>query len=208
MSVVIRVIYESVTYDLDIQEDIPLRLDVSAIENSDIGEFFGVGSQTFDLPGTKNNNRFFKHAYNIGGEDIPAFYNTIDGIVISKGETILKGQFQLLETIKDEAGYVVYKCQVSDETVQFKDNIQNKLIRNADWDEYEHTLNVANITGSWQNQLLDGKVYYPLANYGYDDPESQGNYPQFAFSGTGFNGNFFNVKNQPTYTTCTIFTFS
>ena len=188
MSVVIRVIYEGTTYDLDIQEDIPLRLDISAIENSEIGEFFGVGSQTFDLPGTKNNNRFFKHAYNIGGEDIPAFYNTIDGKIISKGETLLKGQFQLLETIKDEDGFVVYKCQVTDETVQFKDNIQNKLIKNADWSDYTHTLNVGAITGSWTGGLLGGKVYYPLADYGYNDPESQGNFPQFAF-GEPDNGN-------------------
>jgi hypothetical protein len=201
MSVVIRVIYEGTTYDLDIQEDIPLRLDISAIENSEIGEFFGVGSQTFDLPGTKNNNRFFKHAYNIGGEDIPAFYNTIDGFIISKGETLLKGQFQLLETVKDEDGYVNYKCQITDETVQFKDNIQNKLIKNADWSEYEHTLNTGSIIDSWRGGLLGGKVYYPLADYGYNDPESQGNYPLFAFGEPdqfgNVVGNFFNNTATP-----------
>ena len=196
-SVIVRVIWDNTTYDLDIQKDVPLRLDVSAVENTEIGDFFGVGSQTFELPGTKDNNKFFNHAYNIGAEDIPGFSNTIDGMVVVNGDTVLKGQFQLLNIIKDERGYVNYKVQITDETVQFKDAIQNKLITNADWDDYEHTLNVASITGSWQNQLLDGKVYYPLANYGYDDPESQGNYPQFAFSGTGFNGNFFNVKNQP-----------
>ena len=199
MSLIIRVIYEGTTYDLDIQEDVPLRLDVSAIENTEIGEFFGVGSQTFDIPGTKNNNKFFKHAYNIGGEDIPAFYNTIDGKIISKGDTILTGQFQLLETIKDEAGYVNYKCQITDETVQFKDAIQNKLIKDADWSEYQHTLNIANITGSWSNQLLGGTVYYPLADYGYNDPESQGNYPLFAFADdtNGIQGNFINNSLTP-----------
>lgn len=196
MSVIIRVIYEGTTYDLDIQEDIPLRLDVSAIENTSIGETFGIGSQTFNLPGTKNNNKFFKHAYNIGAEDIPSFSNTIDGRILSKGETLLKGQFQLLEIVKDEAGYVVYKCQMADETVQFKDAIQNKLIKNADWSSYSHELTTANITGSWRGELLDGKVYYPLAHYGYNDPESQGNYPNFAFGepdGFGnITGNFIN----------------
>lgn len=196
MSVVIRVIYAGTTYDLDIQEDIPLRLDISAIENTEIGEFFGVGSQTFDLPGTKNNNKFFKHAYNIGGEDIPAFYNTIDGKIISKGETLLKGQFQLLNIVKDEVGYVVYKCQIADETIQFKDAIQNKLIKNADWSAYEHTLNTGSIIDSWQNGLLGGKVFYPVANYGYNDPESQGNYPEFAF-GDGQTGNYINNPFTP-----------
>lgn len=201
MSVVIRVIYEGTTYDLDIQEDIPLRLDISAIENTEIGEFFGVGSQTFDLPGTKNNNKFFKHAYNIGGEDIPAFYNTIDGFIISKGDTLLKGQFQLLETVKDEAGFVVYKCQITDETIQFKDNIQNKLIKNADWSSYTHTINTGSILDSWDGTLLGGKVFYPLADYGYNDPKSQGNYPLFAFGEPdqfgNVTGNFINNYLTP-----------
>ena len=171
MSVIIRVIYEGTTYDLDIQEDIPLRLDVSTIENTSIGETFGIGSQTFDLPGTRTNNKFFKHAYNVGGEDIPAFYNTISGYIISKSETLLKGQFQLLEVVTDEDGYVVYKCQMSDETIQFKDSLQNKLIKNGDWSSYTHTLSKENIVASWNNNLLGGSVYYPMADYGRTQDE-------------------------------------
>ena len=196
MSLVIRVEYEGTTYDLDIQEDIPVRLDISAVENTDIGEFFGVGSQIFDIPGTKSNNSFFKHAYNVGASDVPAFANTIDGRIISRGDTILKGQFQLLEVIKDEDGYVNYKCQIADETIQFKDEIQNKLIKDADWTAYEHTLTTSSIIDSWSNGLLDGNVYYPLADYGTDDPENPGNFPQFGFSGGG-PGNFFDNPLTP-----------
>ena len=196
MSVIIRVDFEGVTYDLDIQEDIPLRLDVSAIENTDIGETFGVGSQTFDLPGTKNNNKFFKHAYNVGAEDIPAFSNTIDGRILSRGETLLKGQFQLLEVVKDESGYVVYKCQIADETIQFKDAIQNKLIKNADWSSYQHSLTTGSILDSWNNTLLSGSIFYPLADYGLDDPENQGNFPIFGFSNGGV-GTYFDSSLTP-----------
>ncbi len=196
MSLIIRVTYEGTTYDLDIQEDIPLRLDISAVENTEIGEFFGVGSQVFDIPGTKSNNKFFKHAYNVGATDIPAFSNTIDGRIIAKGETVLKGQFQLLEVIKDEAGYVNYKCQIADETVQFKDAIQNKLISNADWSAYTHTLSTGSILDSWSNNLLDGNVYYPLADYGLDDPENQGNFPLFGFSNNGL-GTYFDSSTSP-----------
>ena len=60
-STIIRVIYEGVTYDLDIDGNIPLRLNVSALEVANVGEIFGVGSQTFTLPGNKTNNRFFNH---------------------------------------------------------------------------------------------------------------------------------------------------
>jgi hypothetical protein len=169
VDVIIRVVYEGVTYDLEIDNNIPLRLDVSAIENTDIGKFFGVGSQTFDLPGTKTNNRFFKHAYEIGIDDIPAFYNSIDGYIIYEGETILNGQFQLVEVISDEQGYTIYKCQISDKVVQFKDALESKLIVEGDWSPYVHQLTQENIVNSWNDGLLGGAVYYPLADYGTDE---------------------------------------
>ena len=171
MDILVRVVYEGVTYDLDIDGNIPLRLDVSAIENGAIGSFFGVGSQTFDLPGTKTNNRFFKHGYEIGAVDIPALYNSIVGYIIYDGETLLEGQFQLMEIITDESGFITYKCQMSDSVVRFKDNISNKLVKDADWTPYNHTLSPTNITGSWNNNLLSGSVYYPIVDYGRTDDD-------------------------------------
>ena len=85
---------------------------------------------------------------------------------------------------------------MADETVQFKDAIQNKLIKNADWSSYSHELTTANITGSWRGELLDGKVYYPLAHYGYNDPESQGNYPNFAFGEPESGGNITGINGS------------
>ena len=72
---VLRVIKNNVVTDLDINAEIPLRLDISTFDNSRIGVLFGVGSQTFDLPGTKKNNQFFNNAYDIGALDIPALYD-------------------------------------------------------------------------------------------------------------------------------------
>ena len=37
----IRAQYDGVIYDLDVLEDTPIRVDLSAIENGDIGEVFG-----------------------------------------------------------------------------------------------------------------------------------------------------------------------
>ena len=88
---VLRVKYDGVYHDLDVDSNIPLRLDISAVENSDIGEIYGAGSQTFNLPGTRRNNAFFKGAYNVGAVDIPAFYNSIDAEVIYNGESLLSG---------------------------------------------------------------------------------------------------------------------
>ena len=180
---IIRVVYEGNTYDLDIDSNIPLRLDVSAVQNERIGSFFGIGSQTFNLPGTRNNNKFFKHGYTVGATDIPAFYNTVQGFIIANGETLLDGQFQLLEVITDQEGFVTYKCRMTDEAVRFNDAIASKLIKDADFSSLDHDLTYSNIISSWSDGLLNGSVYYPLAQYGFDNPD-QIQLPYFSFSGS------------------------
>ena len=46
-------------FDLEVIDDIALKLDISAIESQEIGELFGISSQTFTIPGTDNSNQFF-----------------------------------------------------------------------------------------------------------------------------------------------------
>ena len=55
---IIRVIYEGTTYDLDVINEVPLRVDMSTVEVGELGRVFGIGSQQFTLPGTKKNNKF------------------------------------------------------------------------------------------------------------------------------------------------------
>jgi len=168
---ILRVVYEDTTYDLELLEDIPLRLDISAAESQDIGTFTGVGSQQFVLPGTKVNNRFFNHAYEIGSNDIPAFYNTIQGYLIYDGETLVTGQFQLLDVLKDQDGFVSYKCSLQDSSVQFKDKIQSQLLIDGNWDQYNHTISIDTVLASWQNNLFTGSIFYPVVDYGTDNPD-------------------------------------
>ena len=170
MATIVRAIFEGQTYDLDVREDIPLRIDMSAVENTEIGEFYGIGSQTFVLPGTKRNNRFFNHAYQIGVSNIPGFYNTVDAYIIQDGETLLQGQLQLLEIITSEKGkYTDYKIQVSDSVVQFKDKIAGTLLADLDWSAYDHTLTKENIVSSWTDGVVSGSIFYPMADYGKDE---------------------------------------
>ena len=174
---ILRVTYDGKITDLPVDSTVPLRLDMSAVENQEIGLFFGIGSQTFDLPGTRSVNRFFKHAYDIGADDIPAFYNTVPCSVILNGETLLQGQLQLLEVISSDDGYVGYKVQVTDKVIQFKQAISNKLITNADFSAYDHNLTTDFITSSWYDNRgtslgdppLEGAIFYPLCDLGTDN---------------------------------------
>jgi len=192
---VLRVINNNVVTDLDVNAEIPLRLDISTFDNSRIGVLFGVGSQTFDLPGTKKNNAFFNNAYDIGALDIPALYDFVSAAVLLDGDEILTGNMQLQEVISSEDGYVTYKVTIVDQAIQFTSELDGKFIANADFSDYDHNLSVAFITGSWSGSAnnadlpLSGAVYYPLVDYGNDGEEAyysldpSGSLPFIQFSG-------------------------
>ena len=191
---IIRVVSEGQTYDLEILDDIPLRLNISATEVGQVGNLFGIGSQTFTLPGTDATNKFFKHAYNLGAGDVPAFYNTIPAYIIYQGETLLRGQFILLDVTTDNDGYVSYNCQITDDVVQLKDNLANQFIAQADWSAYDHVITSASVIDSWGGGLFSGSVYYPVAEYGDENEDVSLN--KIGFS-NGQPGNFFDKPLTP-----------
>ena len=182
---ILRVTYDGVVTDLDVDGDVPLRLDMSTVESQDFGKVFGVGSQTFDLPGTSNNNKFFNHAYSVSATDIPGFYNTIPCDVILNGETLLLGRLQLIEVITSDEGYIDYKVQVTDTVLQFEEALNGLLITDADFTAYNHTFNSASILDSWDDNLLSGSIFYPLAEYGGQNDTNNFSFATFS-SGSAF----------------------
>ena len=167
--IIIRVVSGSTTTDLDINSNIPLRLNISSLENSKIGRVFGVGSQAFDLPGTPKNNKFFKNANDIGSMDTPAIYEFLQAYLLMDGDTLIQGKFFLKEIICSDDGYITYKCQIVDQTIDFKTQLDGKFISEADWSDFEHTMSAETIVDGFDGTLLDGDVFYPLAVYGTDE---------------------------------------
>jgi len=196
----LRVQYEGATYDLPVDNEVPLRVDMSAVESGELGKFFGVGSQTFNLPGTKITNRFFNHAYDVSQDDIPAMYNTIPCSVILNGETVIIGALQLISVVTSDDGWVTYNVQVYDKVVQFEQALGSKLIKNADWTPYNHALTFENITGSWSGNLLDGAVYYPIVDYGRTEQDIPSTAPLMQLnpiSGSGVGGGYIGASSDP-----------
>ena len=187
---ILRVFYDNAWNDLDIDSNIPLRLNISTVENTDIGQIFGVGSQTFVLPGTRNNNAFFKGAFRAGAVDIPAIYNSIDAQVLYNGETLLQGEMQLMEVISNEDGFTEYKVIVEDSVIQLKDALDGALIKDANWNAYNHTLNQTNLLNSWDGSLAGGDIFYPVADYGIDNEEDYPELPRLQLSGQGTTPDF------------------
>lgn len=176
----IRATYNGVKYDLDVLEDTPIRVDISAIENGDIGEVFGATSQQFTLPGSKKNNRFFKHAYKVGVQSVPGLGESVEASVISKSNTLLEGSLFLDEVVRTPNGGYNYEITITNNVVSFNDSIKTTSVSDLNWGSYDHNFTVANVTGSWTNQLFGGDVYYPLIDQGRDGLETTGSLPNIA----------------------------
>ena len=185
-----------VVEDLDVFEaDQPLLLDISAIENATIGEVFGISSQTFSLPGTDTNNKFFGNLFDLGATPNIAFQKSIDCQVLNDGEEVFSGKMYITDVITDQKGYTTYQINVVNETVDLKFKLENFLIRDVNLDQYNHAYTYANISASWGDNLFSGDVVYPLVDYGI--PEDDTILPNYALGALDSTSRTFDNKEYP-----------
>ena len=163
-------------FDLNIIDNISLKLDISAIESQEIGKIFGISSQTFSLPGTDENNQYFNNVFDLGTTPAVAFGKTAPCQVLVDGAAVFTGKLYIEDVVSDQYNNVVYNCVVTNETVDFKTLVENRTLASLanNWSKYNHLYNWANVTSSWENKLFSGSVFYPLVNYGsqVNDPTS------------------------------------
>ena len=166
---IIRAINDNgVKYDLDLLESTPFKLDISAIESGNIGTVFGVSSQKLTLPPSKTNNEFFGNLYDVGATPSTSFTKTVPCQILQDGAEVFSGKLYLDSVITDNQGNDLYNVVVVNETVDFGTLIQDVTFGDLDFSSLDHDYTYGNITGSWDKTLLDGAVFYPLVNYGFD----------------------------------------
>ena len=159
-------------YDLDTPSDIDFRIDVSAIENTEIGSVFGIASQAFELPSSKTNDEFFSAAFNVNSTSVKGLKNSVDCQVLSNGGEIFKGNLILREVVTDGYNNTRYSVEVVNETIDFQTLIQDQYISDLDFSDYNHNYTMASITSSWTSSLANGDIVYPLVDYGVDSTDS------------------------------------
>ena len=185
-------------FDLEILDGVDLRLDISAIESQEIGELFGISSQQFTLPGNDLNNQFFNSLFDLGTTPAVAFSKAVACQVLVDGEAVFAGKLYIVDIISDEYYNVNYNCAVVNETVDFRSKIEQKTLGSltANWAKYNHAYNWTNVSKSWNDDLFNGAILYPLVNYGSspDDPTS----PAVQFSPGGFLSTTGSIDNLST----------
>ena len=169
--------------ELDIFDDEDIKLSNNVTGLFDIGQLPSEFTRQITLPGTKVNNAFFEHVYDIS-IDSPFLFNTnikvpayfdFDSVYLSNGYIQLNKVNVIENKFVDS-----YEVTMFGTLSSFgRDINRNFLTDLTTLSSYNHTASYDNITASWSRNLFNGDIVYPLADYGSGYQFTSGQYELF-----------------------------
>ena len=155
---------------LDTFADESIKISNNITELFDIGAVPGTFTRTITLPGTKTNNAFFEEYYDISVYD-PDTFNANQKVAayLDFGAIYLvNGYLQLTKVNVYENKFVdSYEVNIFGAISNF--SVETNRLYLTDLDNlsvYNHTSSYDAITGSWEGNLFNGDIVYPMADYG------------------------------------------
>lgn len=163
-----RLIANGQQLDLFEDEDILLSNNVTGL--FDIGVLPSDFTRQITIPGTKVNNAFFEHVYDISIDNpflfatnikVPAYFD-FDSVYLSQG-------YLQLNKVNVRANKFIesYEITIYGTLSSFGRDINRKYLTDlTSLSQYNHTSSYENISASWNGSLFNGDIVYPLADYG------------------------------------------
>ena len=152
-------------------ENINITLQVDDVR--DIESKQASYSKDFDLPATKNNNKFFEHYYNIDRYNSTFNPYKIVKAFLYVGEVLVLEGFLRLNNVVDKSTEITYNVVLFNDVANVIETLGDSTIEHLDFNDINHTFNTNNIKNSWSDNAVvldDGgttnAVYYPLINDG------------------------------------------
>ena len=149
-------------------EDIKISNNITGL--FDIGVLPSDFTRQITLPGTKVNNAFFEHVYDISIESpflfatnikVPAYFD-FDSIYLVDG-------YLQLNKVNVRANKFIesYEVTIFGALSSFGIDLNRKFLTDlSSLAQYNHTSSYENISSSWGGHLFGGDIVYPLAEYG------------------------------------------
>jgi hypothetical protein len=163
-----QLVAEGQILDLFQDEDIKLSDNVTGL--FDLGIVPADFTRQITLPGSKKNNAFFEHVYDISvlnpdtfatNVKVPAYID-FNGIYLAQGYLQLNKVNVIANKFIDSYEVSIYGA-VSSFAREINRNFLTDL---TTLNAYNHTASISNITSSWTNGLFNGDIVYPMAEYG------------------------------------------
>ena len=168
---------------LDVFEDEEILLSDNVTGLFDLGVIPADFTRQITLPGSKKNNAFFEHCYDISIENPDTFatnikvpaYLDFDGIYLSQGYLQLNKVNVLYNKFIDS-----YEVSIYGSVSSFARTINKAYLTDlTNLNIYNHTASYNNISASWGGNLFNGDIVYPLADYGSGYKFTSGQYELF-----------------------------
>ena len=173
---VFKLIANGTQLDLFQDEDILVSDNVTGL--FDLGVLPSDFTRQITVPGTKKNNAFFEHVYDISiinpylfatNTKVPCYLD-FDSFYISNG-------YLQLNKVNINANKFIdsYEITIYGGLSSFARDINKNFLTNlSSLSIYNHTASYDNITASWSGNLFNGDIVYPLAEYGSGYEYTQG----------------------------------
>ena len=179
-----RLVANGQQLDLFADEDILLSNNVTGL--FDIGVLPSDFTRQITLPGSKVNNAFFEHVYDISIDSpflfatntkVPAYFD-FDSVYLSNGYLQLNKVNVLANKFIDSYEVTIYGTLSS----FGRDINRNFLTDLSSLTKYNHTASYESISASWNGDLFDGDIRYPLADYGTGYKFAAGDFQTFGMN--------------------------
>jgi hypothetical protein len=173
-----RLLAGNPSVQLDIFEDEDIQLSNNITGLFDVGVLPSDFTKQISLPGTKVNNAFFEHVYDISIDSpflfatnikVPAYFD-FDSIYLSDGYLQLNKV-----NLKENKFIESYDVTIYGSLSSFGRDINRKYLTDlTTLNVYNHTASYDSISASWSGNLFNGDIVYPLADYGSGYTFTQG----------------------------------
>jgi hypothetical protein len=163
-----RLIADGTQLDIFDDEDIKISNNVTGL--FDIGVLPATFTRQISVPGTKINNAFFEHVYDIS-IDNPFLFATnikVPAYIDFDSVYLIEGYIQLNKVNVVANKYIEsYEITLYGTLSSFARDTNRLYLTNlTSLSQYNHTSSYNNITASWSGSLFNGDIVYPLADYG------------------------------------------
>ena len=181
-----RLIANGTQLDTFKDEDILISNNVTGL--FDIGVLPADFTRQITLPGSKVNNAFFEHVYDISIDNpflfatnikVPAYVD-FDSVYLIQGYIQLNKVNLLANKFVESYEITLYGSLSS----FARDINRNFLTDLSTLSKYNHTASYQAITSSWTGNLFNGDIVYPLADYGSGYQYTQGTLQTFGMNTT------------------------
>jgi predicted small secreted protein len=154
--------------ELDLFGNEEINLVLSVKDFRDIASTTSSYSQSFSIPGSKNNNQIFQNLFLIGSDGRFDPRKKATCWLLADSQPVMEGYLQITSVDIDDRDMPTYNITIFSDVKGFNSAVNGKYLTDYDWSSMNHALTINNIQASWSGNATTPGYYYSLKDYGYD----------------------------------------